>query len=74
MGAMTKSLIPSLLLTGVMYAMVKSVGYFASAFEPIWLLLTQIAVGVAVYFLGALICRFEALRELVSTIKGVLKR
>lgn len=73
-GAMTKSLIPSLLLTGVMYAMVKSVGYFASGFEPMWLLLIQIAVGVAVYFLGALICRFEALRELVSTIKGVLKR
>ena len=73
-GQMTKTLIPSLLLTAVMYIAVKSVGYYAGALSPILLLLVQIAVGVAIYMLGAWVCRLEALEEFVKTIKGVLKR
>ncbi len=68
------TLLPSLLLTAVMYAAVKAVGYYSADFAPIWQLLLQIATGVIVYALGAWICRLEALKEFVSTIKGVLKR
>ena len=68
------TLLPSLLLTAVMYAAVKVVGCYSDVFAPIWQLLLQVAIGVAVYALGAWICRLEALKELVSTIKGVLKR
>lgn len=68
------TLLPSLLFTAVMYVAVKIVGYYSAYFAPIWQLLLQIAIGVAVYALGAWICRLEALKELVSTIKGVLKR
>jgi O-antigen/teichoic acid export membrane protein len=73
-GQMTKTLIPSLLLTAVMYIAVKSVGYWCADFTPIWQLLLQITTGVVVYALGAWVCRLEALKEFVSTIKGVLKR
>ena len=71
---MVRTLLPSLLLTAVMYVAVKAVGYYTVDFTPIWQLLLQIATGVAVYALGAWICRLEALKEFVSTIKGVLKR
>ena len=71
---MIKTLIPSLLLTVAMYTAVKMVGYYAVSFTPIWLLLTQITVGVMVYSIGAWICRMEALKEFLTVIKGVLKR
>ena len=71
---MVRTLLPSLLLTAVMYMAVKAVGHYAGALSPILLLLVQIAVGVAIYMLGAWVCRLEALKEFVSTIKGVLKR
>ena len=71
---MIRTLLPSLLLTAVMYVAVKMVGYYSADFAPIWQLLLQIAMGVIVYALGAWICRLEALKEFVSTIKGVLKR
>ena len=71
---MIRTLLPSLLLAAVMYVTVKAVGYYTVDFTPIWQLLLQIATGVAVYALGAWICRLEALKEFVSTIKGVLKR
>ena len=71
---MVRTLLPSLLLTVVMWFAVKAVGYYRTDFVPIWQLLLQIATGVSVYVLGAWICRFEALNESVSTIKGVLKR
>ena len=73
-GQMTKTLIPSLLLTAVMYIAVKSVGYWCADFASIWQLLLQITTGVVVYVLGAWVCRLEALEEFVKTIKGVLKR
>ncbi len=71
---MVRTLIPSLLLTVAMYAAVKTVGYYAVAFAPIYLLLMQIAVGVVVYAVGAWVCRMEAFKELVVVVKGLLKR
>ena len=71
---MVRTLIPSLLLTVAMYAAVKAVGYYAISFAPIALLLTQIAVGVVVYAVGAWVCRMEAFKELVVVVKGLLKR
>ena len=72
--AMVRTLLPSLLLTVVMWFAVKAVGCYGESFAPIWLLLVQIAMGVAVYALGAWACRLEALKEFAKTIKGVLKR
>lgn len=71
---MMRTLIPSLLLTAVMYVAVKTVGCYVSEFAPIWLLLTQIAVGIFIYSLGAWLCRMEAFKEFITVIKGVLKR
>lgn len=71
---MIRTLTPSLLLTAVMYVVVKAVGYCSGDFAPIWQLLLQITTGVVVYVFGAWICRLEALKEFISTIKGVLKR
>ena len=71
---MVRTLLPSLLLTAVMYAVVKAVGYYAVSLSPISLLLAQMAVGVIVYLLGAWFCRLEAIAEFVKTVKGVLKR
>ena len=71
---MVRTLLPSLLLTAVMYVAVKAVGYWSAESAPIWQLLLQITTGVILYAFGAWICRLEALKEFVSTIKGVLKR
>ena len=71
---MIKTLLPSLLLTTMMYGVVKIVGYYAVAFAPIWLLLMQIGIGILFYALSAWVCRLEAFSELFKTIKGVLKR
>ena len=71
---MVRTLLPSLLLTAVMYAAVRAVEYYAVSLSPILLLLAQMAVGVIVYLLGAWAFRLEALAEFVKTIKGVLKR
>ena len=71
---MTKALVPSLALTVVMYVAVKAVGYYADALAPILLLLAQIATGVAVYAIGAWVCRLEAFKEFINIIRGVLKR
>ena len=71
---MMKTLLPSLLLTSVMYMAVKAVGYYAASMPIALLLAAQIAVGVVVYMVAAWVCRVEALSEFVKTIKGVLKR
>ena len=71
---MIKTLLPSLLLTAAMYAVVKLVGYYAVSLAPIWLLLTQIGVGILFYALSSWVCRLEAFSELMKTIKGILKR
>ena len=71
---MAKTLAPSLVLTAVMYLAVKAVEYYAIALAPICLLLTQIAVGVVVYAVGAWLCRMEAFKEFVGVMKGLLKR
>lgn len=71
---MLLTLLPSLLLTAAMYVAVRFVGYYVSALAPIWLLFAQIATGVTIYALGAWAFRLEAFRELILTIKGVLKR
>jgi O-antigen/teichoic acid export membrane protein len=73
-GQMIRTLLPSMLLTAVMYLSVWTVGHYASSLAPALLLMAQIAVGGAVYLLGAWVCRVEALRELLSVIKGILKR
>ena len=71
---MTKAIVPSFALTAVMYVVAKAVGYFATDFAPIWVLLAQIGAGVAVYAIGAWMCRMEAFKELFNNIKGVVKR
>lgn len=71
---MLRTLLPSLLLTAMMYVAVKAMGYYSADFAPIWVLLLQVATGVVVYALGAWVCRVEAFKEFVYTIKGVLKR
>lgn len=71
---MMRTLLPSLVVTVVMYLAVKSVGYYAVSFAPAVQLAVQIAVGVVVYLLGVWVFRLEALREFVKTIKGILKR
>ena len=72
--SMAKTLLPSLLLTVVMYVAVGAVGYYAAELSSAVLLISQIAVGIAVYVLGAWACRLEAFNEFVKLIKGVLKR
>ena len=71
---MVLTLLPSMLLTAVMYAAVWAVGYYAVTLAPIWLLLAQIVTGVSLYALGAWVFRLEAFKELILIIKGVLKR
>ena len=71
---MTKAIVPSFALTAVMYVVAKAVGYFATDFAPIWVLLAQIGAGVAVYAIGAWMCRMEAFKEFINIIRGVLKR
>jgi hypothetical protein len=71
---MTRTLLPSILLTAVMYVAVRAVGYYAVSLSPALLLVVQILVGAMVYLLGAWVCRVEALKELLSVVKGVLKR
>lgn len=71
---MIRTLLPSLLLTAVMYMTVKAVGYYAVSWSAALLLVAQIAVGVVIYLIGAWLFRLEALHEFVKTIKGVLKR
>lgn len=71
---MVLTLLPSMLLTAVMYAAVWVVGYYAVTLAPIWLLLAQIVTGVSLYALGAWVFRMEAFKELKQIIKGVLKR
>ena len=71
---MFNTLLPSLVLTEIMALAVYVVGGYAAEWSPIWQLLVQIATGVAVYAIGAWVCRLEALSELIQTIKGVLKR
>ena len=72
--SMAKTLLPSLLLTAVMYVAVGTVGYYAAELSSALLLISQIGVGIAVYVLGAWVCRLEAFNEFVKLIKGVLKR
>lgn len=71
---MMRTLLPSILLTAVMYVAVRAVGYYAVSLSPVLLLVVQILVGAMIYLLGAWICRVEALKELLSVVKGVLKR
>ena len=71
---MIRTLLPSLLLTAVMYMTVKTVGYYAVSWSAALLLVAQIAVGVIVYLIGAWLFRLEALHEFAKTITGVLKR
>ena len=71
---MIRTIIPSLLLTIAMYAVVKIVGCYAAQLAPIWQLLIQIGVGVSVYAIFAWMFRLEALKEFVNVVKGVIKR
>ena len=72
--SMAKTLLPSLLLTAVMYVAVGTVGYYAAELSSALLLISQIGVGIVVYVFGAWVCRLEAFNEFVKLIKGVLKR
>ena len=72
---MIRTLLPSLLLTAVMYVAVWAVGYALKPLIESWqLLILQIVAGVSVYSVGAWLFNLEALKELLSVIKGVLKR
>ena len=71
---MLKTILPSLLLTAVMYGAVKTIGYYANDLRSVWLLSAQVATGILVYTIGAWVCRMEAFREFVNVVKGVLKR
>ena len=71
---MMKNILPSLLLTFVMYVAVRVVGYYAESLSPILLLLAQTVTGVIVYVAGAYISRFEALNEFLQTIKSIFRR
>lgn len=71
---MMKSILPSLLLTFIMYVAVRVVGYYAESLSPILLLLVQTVTGVIVYVTGAYISRFEALNEFLQTIKSIFRR
>jgi O-antigen/teichoic acid export membrane protein len=71
---MLRTLLPSILLTAVMYLAAWAVGYYASSLAPAPLLILQMVAGGAVYLLGAWVFRVEALRELVTVIKGIFKR
>ena len=71
---MVKTLLPSSLLTAVMYVAVKAVGYYAASLSSAMLLTMQIAVGIVLYLVLARVCRVEALSEFIKTIKSVLKR
>ena len=71
---MIRTLLPTLLLSTAIYLAVKVVGHYSDTIAPIWQLVSQIAVGVVSYTLGAWIFRLEALREFTTTLKGVLKR
>ena len=71
---MIKTIVPSLLLTVIMYVVVATIGCYAASLSSLWLLVVQIISGVVVYILGAWVLRFEAFREFVKTIKGILKR
>lgn len=71
---MLRTLLPSILLTAVMYLAAWTVGYYASSLAPALLLILQMVAGGAVYLLGAWVFRIEALRELITVIKGILKR
>jgi O-antigen/teichoic acid export membrane protein len=71
---MVRTLIPTLLLTAVMYVVVKAMGCYVVDVASIWLLLMQIAVGILTYALGAWLFRMEAFKEFITVIKGVLKR
>ncbi len=71
---MIRTIIPSLLLTIAMYAVVKIVGCYAAQLAPIWQLIIQIGVGVSVYAIFAWMFRLEALKEFVNVVKGVIKR
>ena len=71
---MVWTLLPSILLTAVMYLTAWTVGYYGSSLTPALLLISQVVAGGAIYLLGAWLFRVEALRELISVVKGVLKR
>lgn len=71
---MIRALLPSILITCVMYISVKVVGHYTDAIVPIWQLLLQIATGVFVYALLAVGCRVVAFKEFLTVVKGVFKR
>ena len=72
---MVQTLLPSLAVAGLMYISVGAVGFlFGSAFAPLWLLLVQIAVGVAVYTISAWAYDLEAFGELKGVVKSLIKR
>ena len=71
---MLKTLLPSILLTLFMYVAVRTVGYYMSELDSMWILLVQIATGVIAYIFGAWICRIEAFRETIKVAKSVFKR
>lgn len=71
---MIGTLLPSLLLTAVIYVAVWVEGCYAQSLAPALLLFIQIATGAIIYSLGAWLLRLEALKEFVNIIKGVLRR
>lgn len=71
---MVRTLLPTLLLSVVMYGVVIIVANYTQTLAPIYQLTLQIVAGAAIYTLGAWIFRLEALREFLATLKSILKR
>ncbi len=67
-----RDIVPSMLLALAMGAVVLGVGYFN--FSNLVSLVLQVAVGVAVYCLGAYILKFEAFRFILKLLSGITRK
>lgn len=69
---MLRTLLPVGLVTMAMYAVVRVTGWWIE--DPLLRLLSEVAVGVAVYGGLAALCRLEAFREIVGLLRRELCR
>lgn len=66
-----RSLLPTLLLTAVMYGCVTALSECTCGWNAAVRLVAEIAAGVAVYTVGALIARMEAMRDFMGSLLGL---
>jgi O-antigen/teichoic acid export membrane protein len=65
-------LVPIALLTTVMYFAVRIVGTYVAEMQLFVRFIVQIAVGIVVYVLGALIFRMRFLRDILQSVKRII--